>query len=58
MGSFSVTEPDEIDVVCELIDKLNIEGYQHRITIRNDIKGDSSMGKTNISSAEVRHFFE
>ena len=58
MGSFHVTKPDDIDVVCELIDKLNISGYQHRISVYNDIKGNSSIGKTNISSTEVRYFFE
>jgi hypothetical protein len=57
-GKIHVSEPNEIDILCELADKLNSMGCQHRIHIYNDIKGDSAMGRNNISSKEIRDYFK
>ncbi|WP_034450981.1 hypothetical protein [Butyrivibrio sp. AE2032] len=57
-GEFRVASDDELEELCGFIDKLNELGYVHRINICDDITGHRSMGKNNITSDEVRDFFE
>lgn len=56
-GVYHVASDEELDELCGLIDELNTLGYVHRISIHDDIKGNRSMGKNNITSDEVRSFF-
>lgn len=57
-GEYHAADQSEVDELCELVDMLNSVGYCHRISIYNDNKKNSSMGRDNIPSIEVRHFFE
>ena len=57
-GGFHVNNSEDIEVLCDLADQLNSMGCQHRIHIYNDIKGNSTMGRNNISSKEIRDYFK
>ncbi|MBP5385279.1 MAG: hypothetical protein J6Y57_09955 [Lachnospiraceae bacterium] len=57
-GAYHVSDPGEIETLCDLADELNRMGCMHRLTIYNDIKGNASMGENNISSKEIRKYFE
>ena len=57
-GKYHVNEPDEVDVLCEMIDKLNSEGCWHRVTIYNHLKGSAQRGSDNCSSKEIRDYFK
>lgn len=58
MESFHVSDSDDLDEICELLDELNRLGYQHRLTVHNDTKENNSFGITNISSKELRRVFQ
>ncbi len=58
-GKYHVYEPDEVDLLCEMIDNLNSEGCVHRITIYKEIDGGKgSRGSDNLSSKEIRDYFK
>ena len=50
--------PEELDDVCEFIDRLNECGYDQRIAIKDKCGGNRSMSSHNSTSQEVREFFE
>ena len=50
--------PEELDDVCEFIDRLNECGYDQRIAIKDKSGGNRSMSSHNSTSQEVREFFE
>ena len=56
-GTYTVTGDFDIDEVCELIDKIDAEGYQRWIWVvdAETNKKTNTRGKT---SAEIRTFFE
>lgn len=57
-GKYSFSSPEELDEVCEFIDKLNELGYDNRIAIKDDYTGNRSMSSHNTTSQEIRDFFE
>lgn len=57
-GKYDFSTPEELDRVCEFIDKLNELGYQHRIAIKDLSDNSRSMAGNNKTSAEIREFFE
>lgn len=57
-GKYSFSSPEELDEVCEFIDKLNELGYDNRIAIKDDYIGNRSMSSHNTTSQEIRDFFE
>ena len=57
-GVYRVASDEELEELCEFIDKLNEAGYEHRIRICDDITGNRAMGQNNITSDEVRDYFE
>lgn len=57
-GRYAFSTPEELDDVCELIDKLNELGYDQRIGIRDESGGNRSISSHNSTSEEVRDFFE
>ena len=57
-GKYDFTTPEELDRVCEFIDKLNELGYQHRIAIKDLSDNSRSIAGNNKTSEEIREFFE
>ena len=57
-GKYNFTTPEELDMICEFIDKLNELGYDHRIAITDDSGGNRATSEHNDTSAEIRDFFE
>ena len=57
-GKYDFSTPEELDRVCEFIDKLNELGYQHKIAIKDLSDNSRSMAGNNKTSAEIREFFE
>ena len=57
-GTYHVSSDEELDELCELIDILNEAGYVHRIAFYDDITGNRSRSSNNITSDEVRRYFE
>lgn len=57
-GEYRVASDEELEELCGFIDILNELGYVHRIHICDDITGHRSMGVNNITSDEVRSYFE
>ena len=57
-GSYDFSTPEELDRVCEFIDRLNELGYQHRIAIKDLSGNNRSMAGNNKTSEEIREFFE
>lgn len=57
-GSYNFSTPEELDRVCEFIDRLNELGYQHRIAIKDLSGNNRSMAGNNKTSEEIREFFE
>ena len=57
-GKYDFSTPEELDRVCEFIDKLNELGYQHRIAIKDLSDNSRSMAGNNKTSEEIREFFE
>ena len=56
-GKYSFSTPEELDTICELIDKLNELGYVHRIAISDETKS-RGRSSNNSTSEEIREFFE
>ena len=56
-GKYSFSTPEELDTICELIDKLNELGYVHRISISDETKS-RGRSSNNSTSEEIREFFE
>ena len=57
-GSYNFSTPEELDRVCEFVDRLNELGYQHRIAIKDLSGNNRSMAGNNKTSEEIREFFE
>ena len=57
-GKCSFSTPEELDTVCEFVDRLNELGVQHRIAIKDESESSRSMTETNDTSEEIRKFFE
>lgn len=57
-GKYDFSTPEELDRVCEFIDKLNELGYQHRIAIKDLSDNSRSIAGNNKTSEEIREFFE
>lgn len=57
-GSYNFSTTEELDRVCEFIDRLNELGYQHRIAIKDLSGNNRSMAGNNKTSEEIRKFFE
>ena len=57
-GKYDFSTPEELDRVCEFIDKLNELGYQHKIAIKDLSDNSRSMAGNNKTSEEIREFFE
>lgn len=57
-GKYDFSTPEELDRVCEFIDRLNELGYQHRIAIKDLSDNSRSMAGNNKTSEEIREFFE
>ena len=57
-GRYDFSTPEELDTLCEFIDKLNELGYQHRIAIKDTSDSSRSMAGNNKTSDEIREFFE
>ena len=57
-GKYDFSTPEELDRICEFIDKLNELGYQHRIAIKDLSDNSRSMAGNNKTSEEIREFFE
>ena len=48
---------EELDTICELVDKLNEFGYFHRIAISDETRS-RARSSNNSTSEEIREFFE
>ena len=57
-GSYNFSTTEELDRVCEFVDRLNELGYQHRIAIKDLSGNNRSMAGNNKTSEEIREFFE
>ena len=57
-GKYDFSTPEELDRVCEFIDRLNELGYQHRIAIKDLSDNSRSIAGNNKTSEEIREFFE
>ena len=57
-GKYDFSTPEELDRVCEFIDKLDERGYQHRIAIKDLSDNSRSIAGNNKTSEEIREFFE
>jgi hypothetical protein len=56
-GKCSFSTPEELDTICELVDKLNERGYYHRIAISDETRS-RARSSNNSTSEEIREFFE
>lgn len=57
-GKYNFSTSEELDTLCEFIDKLNELGYDHRLAIRDDSKTSLAMSEHNDTSDEIREFFD
>ena len=57
-GQYDFSTPEELDTLCEFVDKLNELGYQHRIAITDTSTSKRSIAGNNNTSDEIREFFE
>ena len=57
-GKYHVTDSSELDDLCELVDELDSFGCRKKISIYNDIKGNSSRGIEKMTSDDIRAYFE
>ena len=56
-GKCSFSTPEELDTLCEFVDKLNELGYDHRIAITDNSKS-RALSEHNDTSEEIREFFD
>ena len=57
-GKYDFSTPEELDTLCEFVDKLNELGYHHRIAITDTSTSKRSIAGNNNTSDEIREFFE
>ena len=53
-----VKSPEDVEKLCEFIDKLNEMGCFHAIAIKDGTTNNRSMRKNNITSSEIRDYFK
>ena len=59
IGKFDpVVSQEDVEKLCEFIDKLNEIGCQHAIVITDGTKTNRSMRPHNITSSEIRDYFK